>query len=105
MFVYYGYLLPLSTRIRRGFYEDGIWTDSGFMPYTEVGGHQLRRANDTVVADRHLALKTWRGGCRARSSTTAQRGVSCATRSASTRSTSTGPGLDLGARDERDESV
>ncbi len=31
MFIYYGYLLPLSTRIRRGLYQDGIWTDSGFM--------------------------------------------------------------------------
>ena len=38
MFVYYGYLLPLSTRIRRGFYADGIWADSRFMPYNEIGG-------------------------------------------------------------------
>ena len=26
MFVYYGYLFPLSTRITRGFYRDGIWS-------------------------------------------------------------------------------
>lgn len=38
MFVYFGYMLPLSTRITRGFYEDGIWTDTGFMPYKQVGG-------------------------------------------------------------------
>ena len=38
MFLYYGYLLPLSTRIRHGLYQDGIWTDSGFMPYSEIGG-------------------------------------------------------------------
>jgi len=25
MFAYYAYLMPLSMRIRRGFYEDGIW--------------------------------------------------------------------------------
>ena len=25
-------------RIRRGFYEDGIWADSAFIPYNEVGG-------------------------------------------------------------------
>ncbi len=31
MFIYYGYLLPLSVRMRRGLYHDGIWTDSGFM--------------------------------------------------------------------------
>jgi hypothetical protein len=38
MFLYYGYLLPLSTRIARGLYQDGIWTDSGFMRYTDIGG-------------------------------------------------------------------
>jgi hypothetical protein len=38
MFLYYGYLLPLSTRIERGLYEDGIWTDSGFMRYEDIGG-------------------------------------------------------------------
>src|SRR5688500_15457091 len=30
MFVYYGYAFPLSTRILRGFYRDGVWTDTGF---------------------------------------------------------------------------
>lgn len=38
MFIYYGYGLPLTTRIGRGFYADGIWTDTGFMPYTQIGG-------------------------------------------------------------------
>jgi len=33
MLVYYAYLLPLSLRIDRGFYEEGIWADGGFMPY------------------------------------------------------------------------
>jgi hypothetical protein len=42
MFVYYGYALPLSTRIRRGLYEDGIWVDYGFMPYTHIGGLSWR---------------------------------------------------------------
>ena len=36
MFVYYGYLFPLSTRIARGFYEDGIWSDSGFVPWAQI---------------------------------------------------------------------
>jgi hypothetical protein len=36
MFVYYGYAFPLSTRIERGFYEDGVWTDSGFMRWKEI---------------------------------------------------------------------
>jgi hypothetical protein len=36
MFVYYGYLFPLSTRIQRGFYQDGVWSDSGFMPWSKI---------------------------------------------------------------------
>jgi hypothetical protein len=36
MFVYYGYAFPLSTRIRRGFYGDGVWSDSGFMKWSEI---------------------------------------------------------------------
>ena len=36
MFVYYGYALPLSTRIARGFYEDGIWSDTGFMTWAQI---------------------------------------------------------------------
>lgn len=38
MFLYYGYLLPISTRIARGLYADGVWTDSGFMAYADIGG-------------------------------------------------------------------
>ena len=38
MFLYYGYLLPLSSRITRGIYTDGVWTDSGFMSYGDIGG-------------------------------------------------------------------
>jgi hypothetical protein len=38
MFVYYACVLPLSWRIQRGFYEDGIWADGSFIPYHEVGG-------------------------------------------------------------------
>jgi hypothetical protein len=38
MLIYYGYAAPLSWRIGRGFYQDGIWADSGFMRYAEIGG-------------------------------------------------------------------
>lgn len=51
MFLYYGYLLPLSTRIRRGLYEDGIWTDSGFMRYTDIGGLTWKSASAKAAAD------------------------------------------------------
>ena len=36
MFVYYGYALPLSTKIARGFYRDGIWSDTGFMKWAQI---------------------------------------------------------------------
>ena len=36
MFVYYGYLFPLSTRIARGFYQGGVWSDSGFMRWAQI---------------------------------------------------------------------
>ncbi|HEX5475449.1 MAG TPA: hypothetical protein VFX12_12370 [Vicinamibacterales bacterium] len=38
MLIYYVYAMPLSGRIARGFYEDGIWSDGGFIPYSRIGG-------------------------------------------------------------------
>lgn len=38
MLIYYVYAMPLAQKIRRGLYADGIWTDSGFMPYSAIGG-------------------------------------------------------------------
>jgi hypothetical protein len=49
MFVYYGYLLPLSRRIRRGFYADGIWADTAFIPYHQVGGLSWREGEHSVT--------------------------------------------------------
>jgi hypothetical protein len=49
MFVYYGYLLPLSRRIGRGFYADGIWADTSFIPYNEVGGISWREGEHSVT--------------------------------------------------------
>lgn len=37
MVVYYGYLFPLSTRIRQGFYEHGVWAGPAFLPYDQIG--------------------------------------------------------------------
>jgi len=36
MSVYYLLAVPLSTKIARGFYEDGIWADTGFMPWSQI---------------------------------------------------------------------
>lgn len=42
MFLYYAYAIPLSLRIGRGFYADGIWAESGYMPYSQIGGLSWR---------------------------------------------------------------
>jgi hypothetical protein len=52
MFLYYGYLLPLSTRIRRGLYQDGIWTDSGFMRFVDIGGLTWKGGDTLILASR-----------------------------------------------------
>jgi hypothetical protein len=49
MFVYYAYLTPLTARIRRGFYQDGIWADTTFIPYEDVGGISWREGEHQVT--------------------------------------------------------
>jgi hypothetical protein len=49
MFIYYAYLLPLSRRIGRGFYEDGIWADGPFIRYQDVGGISWREEERRVT--------------------------------------------------------
>src|SRR3954468_2130404 len=50
MLVYYVSAMPLGLRIRRGLYEDGIWTDGGFIPYGDIGGLTWREgAHPTLV--------------------------------------------------------
>lgn len=49
MFLYYGYLLPLSARIERGLYDDGIWTDGGFMRYVDMGGLTWKDGESTLI--------------------------------------------------------
>ena len=56
MFSYYGYLLPLSTRIRRGLYQHGVWTDSGYMRYTDIGGLTWKGDDTLVIASSHQTL-------------------------------------------------
>ena len=49
MFLYYGYLFPMSRSIARGFYEDGIWADATFVPYNEIGGISWREGEHEVA--------------------------------------------------------
>jgi hypothetical protein len=36
MFVYYVYAFPMSTKIARGFYRDGVWSDTGFVKWGQI---------------------------------------------------------------------
>lgn len=38
MFIYYAYAFPLNLRIGRGFYDAGVWSDEGLVPYARIGG-------------------------------------------------------------------
>jgi hypothetical protein len=50
MFTYYALLLPLTSRIAHGFYEEGIWVENGYMPYAKIGGLTWREdAEITLV--------------------------------------------------------
>jgi hypothetical protein len=49
MFLYYAYAVPLSRRIGRGFYEDGIWAESGFIPYANIGGITWREGEEPTL--------------------------------------------------------
>ena len=49
MFLYFGLLVPMTQRIGRGFYADGIWADSSFIPYNDVGGISWREGEHTVA--------------------------------------------------------
>ena len=49
MLVYYGYAVPLSLKIGRGFYKDGIWADAGFVPYWKIGGLSWREGEKPTL--------------------------------------------------------
>ena len=55
MFLYYACGVPLSRRIRRGFYADGVWAETGFMPYAQIDGISWREGKEiTLVLISHL---------------------------------------------------
>ena len=49
MFIYYAYAFPLSLKIGRGFYRDGIWSDKGFVPYGDIGGLSWREGPELTL--------------------------------------------------------
>jgi hypothetical protein len=103
MFIYYAYLMPLSLRIGRGFYEDGIWADSAFIPYEEVGGISWkegdRQATLIVISRlRNLARRLIVPGDKYGAARRLLRD-----KIGEQTIQFHGTGLDLGAHDERDE--
>jgi hypothetical protein len=103
MFVYYGYLTPLSRRIKRGFYEDGIWTDSAFIPYNEIGGLSWREGEHdatliVISRLRNLARRLRVPGDKYGAARRILRD-----KIGEHAIHFTGTGLDLGLHDERDE--
>jgi hypothetical protein len=55
MFVYYGYTFPLSTRISRGFYRDGVWADTGFLRWGQISAVSWKEEGGvTLVLISHL---------------------------------------------------
>jgi hypothetical protein len=49
MLVYYVYTMPLSVKIGRGFYQEGIWADTGFIPYSHIGGLKWREGEPLTL--------------------------------------------------------
>jgi hypothetical protein len=49
MFLYFGCAVPLTRRIGRGFYADGIWAENGFMPYQQIGGIAWREGEQLTL--------------------------------------------------------
>ena len=49
MLLYYGYAFPLSTRIARGFYQDGVWSDSGFMRWAHISAVSWREEEGVTL--------------------------------------------------------
>jgi hypothetical protein len=49
MFVYFAYAVPLSRRIGRGFYAEGVWSEQGFIPYHQIGGISWRQGEPVTL--------------------------------------------------------
>lgn len=102
MLVYYGYALPLSMRIGRGFYQDGIWAEGGFIPYSRIGGLSWREGEQITL------VMIYRMRAFARSLVVPERYYAAARRLLRDKIAShdihfTGKALDLGRHDERDD--
>ena len=46
---YFILMVPLSSRIRLGLYRDGIWADTGFLPWARIGRMTFREGQEIVL--------------------------------------------------------
>lgn len=99
MFVYFGYMLPFSTRITRGLYADGLWTDTGFMPYDQVGGISWRDGTLVVISRRKSLARRMEVPSRALGELRRHLRDKISSHHIEM---DEGPGIHLGARDARD---
>ncbi len=102
MFLYYGSAVPLTARIQRGFYRDGIWSDRGFVKFAKIGGIAWREEKEPVL------LLVAEGGGTARSLVVPGRHYGAVRRLlrdliAQHAIRLSGHGLDLGVKDERED--
>jgi len=49
MFLYFAYAVPLTRKIGRGFYAEGVWAETGFIPYHQIGGMAWRQGEPPTL--------------------------------------------------------
>jgi hypothetical protein len=49
MAAYFILMVPLCQRIRLGFYDQGVWADTGFLPYANIGRIAFRETPEIVL--------------------------------------------------------
>jgi len=49
MFVYFAYAVPLTRKFSRGFYAEGVWAETGFIPYYQIGGIAWRQGEPPTL--------------------------------------------------------
>lgn len=49
MALYFIFFVPLLARIPLGFYEEGVWADTGFLPYAKIGRLAFRESPEIVL--------------------------------------------------------
>jgi hypothetical protein len=100
MFIYFLCATPLSARIARGFYREGVWSDSGFVKWEDISGVSWRQEGPVTLLlishVRYIAKRLQVPGHLLGPARKLLRDK------VSTHHLHLGGGLDLGLRDERD---